>query len=74
MIRGALFLHRSTVDCAGISSAGDLLQAFFTVRSERQLMEQINYYLLFRWFLSIDDCVWEASTFSKNQHQLLERK
>jgi transposase len=51
-----------------------LLQAFFTVRSERQLMEQIDYNLLFRWFvgLSIDDCVWDASTFSKNRDRLLE--
>jgi transposase len=51
-----------------------LLQAFFTVRSERQLMEQINYNLLFRWFvgLSIDDGVWDASTFSKNRDRLLE--
>jgi transposase len=41
-----------------------LLQAFFTVRSERQLMEQIDYNLLFRWFvgLSMDDAVWDAST------------
>jgi hypothetical protein len=39
-----------------------LLQAFFTIRSERQLMEQIDYNLLFRWFvgLSIDDVVWDA--------------
>jgi transposase len=51
-----------------------LLQAFFTVRSERQLMEQIVYNLLFRWFvgLSIDDAVWDASTFSKNRDRLLE--
>jgi transposase len=44
-----------------------LLQAFYTVRSERQLMEQINYNLLFRWFvgLGIDDAVWDHSTFSK---------
>src|SRR5712672_494799 len=50
-----------------------LLQAFFTVRSERQLMEQINYNLLFRWFvgLSIDDTVWDHSTFSKNRERLL---
>jgi hypothetical protein len=40
-----------------------LLQAFYTVRSERQLMEQLNYNLLFRWFvgLSIDDAVWDAT-------------
>jgi len=51
-----------------------LLQAFFTIRSERQLMEQINYNLLFRWFvgLSIDDPVWDASVFSKNRDRLLE--
>ena len=51
-----------------------LLQAFFTVRSERQLMEQIDYNMLFRWFvgLSMDDGVWDASTFSKNRERLLE--
>jgi len=51
-----------------------LLQAFFTVRSERQLMEQIDYNLLFRWFvgLSMDDAVWDASVFSKNRDRLLE--
>src|SRR5437879_10660013 len=50
-----------------------LLQAFFTVRSERQLMEQINYNLLFRWFvgLSIDDAVWDATVFTKNRERLL---
>lgn len=51
-----------------------LLQAFFTVRSERQLMEQIDYNMLFRWFvgLTMDDGVWDASTFSKNRDRLLE--
>src|SRR5436189_5573980 len=51
-----------------------LRQAFFTVRSERQLMEQIDYNLLFRWFvgLSMDDAVWDASTFSKNRERMLE--
>jgi transposase len=51
-----------------------LLQAFFTVRSERQLMEQIDYNLLFRWFvgLSMDDAVWDASSFTKNRDRLLE--
>ena len=44
-----------------------LLQAFYSVRSERQLMEQIDYNLLFRWFvgLGIDDAVWDHSTFSR---------
>jgi transposase len=51
-----------------------LLQVFFSVRSERQLMEQVNYNLLYRWFigLAIDDAVWDHSTFSKNRDRLLE--
>lgn len=51
-----------------------LLMAFYTIRSERQLMEQINYNLLFRWFVgfSMDDEVWDHSTFSKNRDRLLE--
>src|SRR6266446_1455272 len=51
-----------------------LLQAFYTVRSERQLMEQLNYNLLFRWFvgLSTDDPVWDATVFCKNRYRLLD--
>ena len=51
-----------------------LLQAFYSVRSERQLMQQIDYNLLFRWFvgLGIDDPVWDHSTFSKNRDRLLD--
>jgi transposase len=51
-----------------------LLQAFFTVRSERQLMEQINYNMLYRWFvgLSADASVWDASVFSKNRERLMQ--
>jgi transposase len=51
-----------------------LLQAFYTVRSERQLMEQLNYNLLFRWFvgLSTDDLVWDATVFCKNRDRLLD--
>jgi transposase len=51
-----------------------LLQAFYTVRSERQLVEQLDYNLLFRWFvgLGMDDRVWDASTFSKNRDRFLE--
>jgi transposase len=51
-----------------------LLQAFYSIRSERQLMEQIDYNLLFRWFvgLGIDDGVWDHSTFSKNRDRLLD--
>jgi transposase len=51
-----------------------LLQAFYTVRSERQLMEQLEYNLLFRWFvgLAMDDAVWDATVFSKNRDRLLK--
>ena len=51
-----------------------LLQAFYTIRSERQLMEQLNYNLLFRWFvgLSVDAPVWVPTVFSKNRDRLLE--
>ena len=51
-----------------------LIQVFFSVRSERQLMEQVRYNLLYRWFigLAIDDEVWDHSSFSKNRDRLLE--
>jgi transposase len=51
-----------------------LLQAFYSIRSERQLMEQLDCNLLFRWFvgLSMDAPVWDASTFSKNRDRLLD--
>ena len=51
-----------------------LLQAFYGVRSERQLMEQLDYNLLFRWFvgLAVDAPVWDASTFSKNRDRVLD--
>lgn len=51
-----------------------LLQAFYSIRSERQLMERLEFDLLFRWFVGIgvDDAVWDHSTFSKNRDRLLE--
>lgn len=50
-----------------------LLQILFSVRSERQLMEQMNYNLMFRWFvgLGIDDAVWVPAVFTKNRDRLL---
>ena len=50
-----------------------LLQMFYTVRSERLLMEMLDYNLLFRWFVGMntDEAVWDASTFSKNRDRLL---
>lgn len=51
-----------------------LLQAFYSIRSERLLMEQLEYDLLFRWFVGIgvDDAAWNHSVFSKNRDRLLE--
>jgi transposase len=51
-----------------------LLQAFFTVRSERQLMQQITYNMLFRWFvgLAMDAPVWDVTVFTKNRDRLME--
>jgi len=51
-----------------------LLQVLYTVRSERMLMEQLDYNLLFRWFvgLNIDDAVWDATVFTKNRKRLLQ--
>lgn len=53
-----------------------LLQVFYSIRSERMLMEQIRYNMLFRWFvgLAIDDAVWDHSAFSKNHDRLLEHQ
>ena len=50
-----------------------LLQVLYTVRSERLLMEELNYNLLFRWFvgLNMDDPVWHPTTFTKNRDRLL---
>jgi transposase len=51
-----------------------LLQVLYTVRSERMLMEQLDYNLLFRWFvgLNLDDAVWDVTVFTKNRDRLLQ--
>ena len=51
-----------------------LLQVLFSVRSERQLMEQVQYNLLFRWFigLAMDDAVWVSTVFTKNRERLIQ--
>lgn len=51
-----------------------LLQIFYSIRSERLLMEQLDYNLLFRWFIGLnsDDRIWDHSTFSKNRDRLFE--
>lgn len=53
-----------------------LLQVFYSIRSERVLMEQLDYNLLFRWFvgLAIDDRVWNHAVFSKNRERLLNQE
>ena len=53
-----------------------LLQVLYSVRSERQLMEQLNYNLLFRWFvgLEMDDEVWDVTVFTKNRERLIAGK
>ena len=50
-----------------------LLQVLYSVRSERMLMEQLDYNLLFRWFvgLNMDDTIWDATMFTKNRQRLL---
>jgi len=51
-----------------------LLQMLYSVRSERLLVEEIDYNILFRWFvgLNLDDAVWDATVFTKNRDRLLE--
>jgi transposase len=53
-----------------------LLQILYTVRSERMLMEQLDYNLLFRWFvgLNLDDAVWDVTVFTKNRNRLLKEE
>ena len=51
-----------------------LLQVLYTIRSERMLMEQLDYNMLFRWFvgLNMDDPIWDPTVFTKNRQRLLE--
>ena len=51
-----------------------LLQALYSVRSERMLMEQLDYNMLFRWFvgLNMDDPIWDVTVFTKNRERLLD--
>ena len=51
-----------------------VLQSLYSVRSERMLMEQLDYNLLFRWFvgLNMDDAVWDVTVFTKNRDRLIE--
>jgi transposase len=51
-----------------------LLQMLYSIRSERLLVEELDYSVLYRWYvgLSMDDAVWDATTFTKNRDRLLE--
>src|SRR5690625_4789178 len=51
-----------------------LLQILYSIRSERQLVEQLRYNMLYRWFvgLSLDDAVWDATTFTKNRQRFVD--
>src|SRR5581483_2948641 len=62
------------LDCAGEVVASALVQVLYSVRSERMLMEQLDYNLLFRWFvgLNMDDSVWDVTVFTKNRERLLD--
>jgi len=53
-----------------------LLQVLCGIRSERQLIEQLDYNLLYRWFVGLvpDDAVWDATSFTKNRDRLNEGK
>jgi len=78
----ALFSRMYEADCQGGRPSvppekllrAMLLQVLYSVRSERQLMEQVQYNMLFRWFigLSMDDEVWVPSVFTKNRERLIE--
>jgi transposase len=71
----ALYSHRGRPSIAPEQLLSALLlQVFYGIRSERQLMEQLDYNLLYRWFvgLSPDDPVWDATVFTKNRARLME--
>ena len=66
-------LRRAPLDPAREAAARPASPVLYSVRSERQLMEQLDYNLLFRWFvgLSMDDPVWDPTVFTKNRERLL---
>src|SRR6202789_3638808 len=63
----------AAIDSAGEATASDVAEAFYSIRSERQLMDRLEFDLLFRWFvgIGIDDAAWDHSVFSKNRDRLL---
>src|SRR6516225_2715039 len=73
-IRKAVRQTRPALDSAGETASRFAVQAFYSVRSELQLMEQLDYNLLFRWFvgLTLDEAVWDETVFTKNRERLIE--
>jgi hypothetical protein len=73
-VRQTVFADWPGVDPAGAADARVAAAGVYLIRSERQLIERIDYDLLFRWFvgLGIEDPVWNATTFTKNRDRLLE--
>jgi transposase len=72
---GSLYVHFGRPSIAPEKLLRALvLQALYSIRSERQLMEQLDYSILFRWFvgLGMDDAVWVPTTFTKNRDRLLD--
>jgi transposase-like protein DUF772 len=72
-VRQAVRSHGPCLDRAGVYAAGASVAGVYSIRSERQLVEQLDYNLLFRWFvgLGMDDAVWNDAVFSKNRGRLL---
>ena len=69
-----LTFHPPTRPRRSFAARALLLQALYSVRSERLLMEQLDYNLLFRWFvgLNMDDAIWDVTVFTKNRERLLD--
>src|SRR5439155_7102002 len=75
-IRGDVRDHRAAVDSSGETAASPVAPdaVLYSIRSERLLMEEIDYSLLFRWFvgMNMDEEVWDPTTFTKNRDRLLD--
>lgn len=72
-VRLGVFDHRPAFDSSRVSARALLLRILYTVRSERTLIEQFDYHLVFRWLvgLQMDDAVWDRTVFSANRDRLL---
>jgi transposase len=66
----------AALDSAGVPAAGAIAADLYSIRSERLLMEQLDYNLLFRWFvgMDMDEPIWAPTVFTKNRDRLLNRR